>query len=589
MFRQLTRAYRGEKKLLGFIALLNIVSAGAEAAALISVAPLIQAAAEGQTRYAGSIGPWNIDSSLASIAVFAGAMLIVTFLVQLFTSYMTARLTSGYRLRTRLSVVRSFQSADWSVQAREREGWLRTLSTDNVEFAALALQNLAGWIKGIVGLSVFLVGAIAVNGIVALVITSVLGLVMAAIRPINQYAKRLGAEHARYNVEISEELATLTMTGRELKAYGVVPQATVGYRNLAREQRSVLLRVSVAANLGSPIFRTSAMMLIVAMIAIVALRGDSEIASVGLVAVLLYRASNYGTVVVRFHQQLVGATPIITQLQDGLDRLREFALAPGTLDPPPIRRLAARSVSYTYPGETSPALQELSFEVEIGEAVGIVGPSGAGKSTLAELLVGLRRPGTGNVLVDDVELAAVSDEARSHCVALVSQNVPLVPGSVADNVRFYRDIDDETVKRAISAAGLEEVIAKFPEGDQTSIGPGARALSGGQAQRIGIARALAGKPSILVLDEPTSALDAEAELWITETIRSLSTSFGIAVIAHRLTTLRHCDRIVVLEDGRISDQGSMDDVSRRNAFLEHAIAAGRLGPLAPSDGSDSGV
>ena len=569
-------AYRDEKSVLVMIAVLNIASALSEALALVSVAPLVQAAAEGENRYQGSIAGREFDVGLTQLAVFSATLLIVAFLIQLVTIYVSARLTSGYRLRTRLKIVRAFHGADWSVQAQEREGWLRTLSTDNVEFAANALNQISHWLKGVTGLAIFVIGAITVNLVAAIMITIVLGLVVLLIRPVNKYANRMGKQHAEYNVLISEELATLTMTGRELKAYGVVSPAADTYRRLAREQRNVLLRGNVAANVGAPVFRTSAVMLIVAMIAITALRGDSEIASVGLVAVLLYRASNYGTVLVRYHQQLVRVTPIIEQLQEGLDRLWEHQVTPGELDPGDIRSIEARSVTFAYPGQAEAALDDISLRISIGEVVGVVGPSGAGKSTLAELLIGLRQPSSGEVVVGDTAMSDVTEQARSKRIALVSQIVPLIPGTVADNVDFFRDLDDDVVTRAIDAAGLADVVAALPDGEQTRIGPGARAVSGGQAQRIGIARALAGEPSIIILDEPTSALDAQAEQFITDTISRLGDSFGVLVIAHRLTTLRNCDRVIVIEDGRITAEGPMNEVGSRNGFLKHALAAGRL-------------
>ena len=158
----------------------------------------------------------------------------------------------------------------------------------------------------------------------------------------------------------------------------------------------------------------------------------------------------------------------------------------------------------------------------------------------------------------------------------MSQNVPVITGTVRDNVRYFRDIDDADIDDAIVAAGLADVVAQLSEGLDTVVGPGARALSGGQAQRLGIARALAGKPAIIVLDEPTSALDAAAEQVVTDTIGTLRGLVGVVVIAHRLTTLRHCDRIVVIQDGRVADEGTMTELRERNKFLDHAFQVGRL-------------
>ena len=202
MFRRLAHAYRDQKGLLATIAGLSILSAGTEALALISIAPLVQSASEGSTRYDGSIGPWSISLSLIQLAWFSAAMLLTALAVQALTGYVTSRLTSGYSLRTRLEVVNAYQSADWNVQSQEHEGWLRTLSSDNVSAAAEGLESLAAWLKGAIGVMVFLIGAIVVNFVAVLLITIVLGLVILGIRPINHYVRRLG-ENTRHSLSNS--------------------------------------------------------------------------------------------------------------------------------------------------------------------------------------------------------------------------------------------------------------------------------------------------------------------------------------------------------------------------------------------------
>jgi len=314
----------------------------------------------------------------------------------------------------------------------------------------------------------------------------------------------------------------------------------------------------------------------VAMIAIAANQGDANITEVGLVALLLYRSSNYGSQLVSEHQRLAQVAPITDQLQDGLVKLQDARIDPGLVELNGVDEIELRDITFWYPNEPTAAVQAVSLKVSKGEVVGIVGPSGAGKSTLAELSVGLRHPTQGHVVLGSVDMADVADGARPRCVSLVSQSVPLIPDSVRANVRFFRDISDFDIDYAIEAAGMSIAVSEFPDGAQTVVGPGARSLSGGQTQRMGIARALAGRPSFIVFDEPTSALDAVAEQVITDTIARLRGSIGVIIIAHRLTTLQHCDRIVVIEDGRITDQGSFVEVGERSNYLKHALSAGRL-------------
>jgi ABC-type multidrug transport system fused ATPase/permease subunit len=314
----------------------------------------------------------------------------------------------------------------------------------------------------------------------------------------------------------------------------------------------------------------------VALIAVTAQQRNVEIATVGLVAVLLYRSFSYGETLVGVHQKLVQLIPVLDQLEEGVDKLRRGARRPGSLEVGRLQHIQVDQLTFRYPGSDLTALESVSFGLDAGDVVGVVGPSGAGKSTLAELLLGLRQPAAGSIRLNGIDLQDLTLASRSSVVTLVSQAVPLVPGSIRDNVRFFRTIDDQAVDAAIAAAGLTSVVSTLPHGADTLIGPGARSVSGGQAQRIGIARALAANPSLLVLDEPTSALDADAEQIVTDLIGELRGAVGVLVIAHRLTTLRHCDRVLVIEDGCKTDEGPLDEVRNRNEFLRHAFKVGAL-------------
>lgn len=574
MLRRLARSYHAQRCSLAIITGLSLLSAFTEAAALIAIAPLIQSAAEGLTEYAGGFGPIEATLSLGELAAVAATMLVVAMFVQLISSYVVARVISGRQLAARLKVLDAFQGAEWGVQAEEREGWLITILGENVNRSAQGLRDIAGWLKAATGLAVFAGGALIVNAMAVLVIVVVMGLLALCLRPVNALAKRLSSEQVRYNVASNEELSTLTSTARELQVFGAANEAGKPFRRIAEEQRRIRQRTDVVVSLTGPVFRTVGLLLIVGLIAITANRGNVEVATVGLVAVLLYRSFSYGESLVSLQQKLVQLVPALDQLETAVTKLDRSRLADGSESIEGFHQVELSQVTFCYPGAQIPALQDFSLRIQLGEIVGVVGPSGSGKSTLAELLLGLRKPGCGTISVDGVDLSALSDRSRSEQISLVSQTVPLVPGSLRDNVRFFRDIDDQSVDQALEASGLSAVVRELPLGADTQIGPGARAVSGGQAQRIGIARALAGRPGLLVLDEPTSALDATAEEIVTDLIGSLRGSIAVVVIAHRLTTLRHCDRIVVIEGGIKSGEGTFASLGKTNEFLRHALATG---------------
>jgi ATP-binding cassette, subfamily B, bacterial len=210
--------------------------------------------------------------------------------------------------------------------------------------------------------------------------------------------------------------------------------------------------------------------------------------------------------------------------------------------------------------------------VPAGETVGIVGPSGAGKSTLVQILLRLREPTTGVYLVNGVPASTVSSEDWHRVVACVPQDPRLIDGSVLDNIRFFREIDDEMVERAARLAQIHDDVVAWPSGYETMVGQRADAVSGGQRQRICLARALAGEPDVLVLDEPTSSLDLRSESLIQESLATLSGRITLFVVSHRLSMLSACDRVMVLSAGRIEAFDGTDNLEQTNAFFQGAVA-----------------
>jgi ATP-binding cassette subfamily C protein len=226
-------------------------------------------------------------------------------------------------------------------------------------------------------------------------------------------------------------------------------------------------------------------------------------------------------------------------------------------------------VGYAHPGAAGPALRDVSFELRRGEAVGIIGPSGAGKSTLVDVVIGLLEPTAGDVRVDGASLRGRARAWRRR-IGDVPQAIFLLDDTLRRNVAFAvpdEAIDDDRVRRALQAAQLGGFLAGQPAGLDTLVGPHGVALSGDERQRVGIARALYPDPDLLVLDEATSALDRETEAELTRAIQALRGTRTMLVIAHRPATVRHCDRLLVLEDGRIVDGGSFEDLVRRNAAV----------------------
>jgi ATP-binding cassette, subfamily B, bacterial PglK len=228
------------------------------------------------------------------------------------------------------------------------------------------------------------------------------------------------------------------------------------------------------------------------------------------------------------------------------------------------KRLTLENISYTYPNADRTALQGLSLEIPAFAKVGLVGSTGSGKTTTVDVMLGLLRPHGGRLMVDGREVRDETLRCWQRSIGYVPQQIFLADNSVACNIAFGlspEEIDMAAVERAAKVANLHDfIINQLPQGYQTYVGERGIRLSGGQRQRIGIARALYHDPDLLIFDEATSALDNLTEKAVMEAVDGLSGRKSIILIAHRLSTVKNCDRIYLLEQGRVVDQGSYEDL-----------------------------
>ncbi|MDH5642832.1 MAG: ABC transporter ATP-binding protein/permease [Gemmatimonadota bacterium] len=232
--------------------------------------------------------------------------------------------------------------------------------------------------------------------------------------------------------------------------------------------------------------------------------------------------------------------------------------------------LEIHRVTYAYPGSEEPALKDISLAIHRGESVGFVGASGAGKSTLVDMLLGLLTPSAGDIRVDGKDIHGNLRSWQDQ-IGYVPQSIFLTDDTLRRNVAFglpNDQIDDAAVQRAVRAAQLEELVCGLPNGLETIVGERGVRLSGGQRQRIGIARALYHDPSVLVLDEATSALDTVTEEGVMQAVRALQGTKTVVIVAHRLSTVAHCDRLYRLQGGKLAEEGTVNSMLLQQQELE---------------------
>jgi ATP-binding cassette, subfamily B, bacterial len=503
-----------------------------------------------------------------------GAVALVLALATALRFYFVTKLGERVVLGLREDLYRHVLGLDQAFFLKMRTGEILSRMTTDIGIvenlvganASMALRNLMG-MAGAIVLMMF------VSPRLTLYVLLLLPLVLAPLFVFGRRVRRLSvqaqdrfADAVAYAGETLDALDTVQAFGREQGA---------AQRFAAAAQTAYLAsraRIRVRA-----VMTAIAITLIFGGVALVLWLGARSVlggtmspgALVQFVVLAVLAASSFGVLgeIWGEVQKAAGAMQRISEIMASRPTISAPA-HPTPLPVPARGEIAFDRVTFHYPGRDDlPALEDFSLRVRPGERVALVGPSGAGKSTVLRLLLRFYDPQAGAVRVDGVDLRQADPAQVRARMALVAQDAGLFSGSAADNIRFGRDgASPEEVKAAALAAQAEGFLSALPRGFDTEIGERARTLSGGQRQRLALARALIRDAPILLLDEATSALDAENERLVQRALDQAMEGRTTLVIAHRLATVLRADRIVVMEAGRVVEEGRHADLVARGGL-----------------------
>jgi ATP-binding cassette subfamily B protein len=539
-----------------------------EAAFLVTIARVALTVADGGSHFAITR---NFQMSIGQGITLASFLLIA----RLACSLIGVRLSTGltYRiavgLRTRLA--HSFLRSSWAIQQAQPAGILQQLVITFPNQGSSLITQLSNSLGAGLTLVSMLGMSLSVDTAGTLLMVVVLAILGLILRPLRGRLNSRSHETLDPQVEFSNGLAQIGTLGLEIQAFGVQHETEKILDKLIETEATANRRVGVISNSISPVYASLAYTVVLVALVVVASLGTDRLQSSGAVMLVMFRALSHGQSLQQGSAALAQMFPFLNRIEDTINEFELNRATSGSCVINKVGPIDLKHVSFAYTSNR-PVISNISCRLEAGETYGIIGPSGSGKSTLVQLLLGIRDPTSGTISANGIDLQEIARSSWTSKVAFVPQDATLITGTVAENINFYRSaVSHQQLIDAAKAANILEDILKMPEGFNTNLGERAQQLSGGQRQRLSIARALVGAPELLILDEPTSALDMKSESVIRDTIASLKGTVTVVVIAHRLTTLDACGKLMVIQDGQLKAFASPSELAVDNDFYMDAL------------------
>ena len=391
------------------------------------------------------------------------------------------------------------------------------------------------------------------------------------VSKINRRLRRLNREHQTLTNELSYIVEETVGGYKVVKVHNGEAYEMDRFTTMSKRLRGYAMRMTISGGLAQPLTQFLASIALAVVITIAVVQSSNDQTTVGGFVAFV-------TSMLLVISPLKHLIDVNQPLQRGMTAAE---LIFGLIDEPAEPQGGGRSlshargeiefraVSFDYGAAERPTLDRISFKVAPGEMIALAGPSGSGKTTLVNLLPRFFDPTDGTILVDGVPVADYDLHALRSQMAMVSQDVVLFNDTIAANVAYGQTPDRARVQAALEAANLADAVAAMPDGLDTLVGGNGMRLSGGQRQRLAIARAIYKDAPILILDEATSALDSESERHVQAALERLMEGRTTLVIAHRLSTIERADRILVLESGKIVEEGSHDELLRHGGLYAH--------------------
>lgn len=559
----LYQGFKGYKKQILILTVLGVVSAGAEGIGINALIPLfsfITGAGAGDDFISRAIKEsfslLHIEFRLKYLLVFICLLFVFKAIFSVLCEYIRIKITADYEANSRNGLFKRFLKADWPYLLKQKLGHLETVLITNIQTSSTILSYISSFVIIITSLAIYILIAINISLRVTLFSLLLSGIIFLIFKPLMKKMRTISYAKEKINRETAHHINENILGLKTVKTMAVGDKIAVK----GRENFEVIKKIQIKTNLMQSV--TGALMQPISIVFVIILFSfafKSPNFNLAAFAAVIYLIKQIFSYMEALQKKVLSFHAVIPYYKNVLDyekKAMENAEANDGTDEFIFKdKLELQKINFSYNGDKE-ILSDIDFSIEKGEMVGLIGPSGAGKTTVVDLILRLFRPDSGKILLDGKSADKIALNEWRKNIGYVSQDIFLMNGTIEKNIKFYNnEISDQDMAEAAKMANIYDFIESCPKKFLTEIGERGIELSAGQRQRIVIARILARKPRLLVFDEATSALDNESETKIQKVIENLKGKITVFVIAHRLSTIINSDRLLVLENGRITEQG----------------------------------
>jgi len=560
-----SRGFKGYKKQILVLAGLGFLSSMLEGIGINAAIPLFSLASGTNNPANDTISKLlkntfnflNINFNLKYLFILICLLFIFRVILLIYSNYIRIKISASYEEHTRSELFKLTLDSNWPYLLKQKIGHLETILITNVQYGSNLLQYISNSIISFISLIVFFLVAINISWIITFV-TVLLGIIIFFVfKPLLYKVRTLSREKEKINRQTSHFINENIIGLKTIKVMSSSDIIIEKAREYFKRLKELIVKTSLLSIITSSLIQPIGLIYVFFVFAISYKMQTFNFASLIAIVYLIQRIFTYGQQLQSYLYSIVESTSYINKMLDYNDEIiNNVEKKDGYNNFNFNNNIEFKNIEFYY-NKNKEILKGINFVINKGEMVGLIGPSGSGKTTIVDLILRLFNPTKGEILIDGKGINNINISDWRKKIGYVSQDIFLKNDTIANNIKFYDDrITDEKIELAAKMANIYDLIQSYPNKYDTIIGDRGLLLSVGQRQRIIIARILARNPEILILDEATSALDNESELQIQKVIENLKNKVTVLLIAHRLSTVKNCSKLLVIHEGKVIEQGT---------------------------------